>query len=77
MAHSTASMREKRQVLLSEQEWPSTEREQVVSEGEDTDEITTRASDVRKKETLGGNQRRRILSGTTLRVPLNKWGNPA
>jgi tetrahydromethanopterin S-methyltransferase subunit F len=33
----------------------------VVSEGEDTDEITTCVSDVRKKATLGGNQRRRIL----------------
>jgi predicted dithiol-disulfide oxidoreductase (DUF899 family) len=36
-------------VLLSEQEWPSAERERVVSEGEDIDEITTRVSDVRKK----------------------------
>jgi hypothetical protein len=34
------------------------ERERVVSEGEDTDEITTCVSDVRKKATLGGNQRR-------------------
>jgi hypothetical protein len=48
-------------VLLSEQEWPSTERERVVSEGEDTDEITMCVSDVRKKATLGGNQRIRIL----------------
>jgi hypothetical protein len=48
-------------VLLSEQEWPSTERERVVSEGEDRDEITTCVSDVRKKVTLGGNQRRHIL----------------
>jgi hypothetical protein len=48
-------------VLLSEQEWPSTETERVVSEGEDTDEITACISDVRKKTTLGGNQRRRIL----------------
>jgi hypothetical protein len=37
------------------------ERERVVSEGEDTDEITTCVSDVRKKTTLGGNQRRHIL----------------
>jgi hypothetical protein len=36
-------------------------RERVVSEGEDIDEITTCVSDVRKKATLGGNQRRRIL----------------
>jgi hypothetical protein len=36
-------------VLLSEQEWPSAERDRVVSEGYDTDEITTRVSDVRKK----------------------------
>jgi hypothetical protein len=48
-------------VLLSEQEWPSVEREQVVSEGEDTDEITTCVSDLRKKATLGGNQRTHIL----------------
>jgi hypothetical protein len=48
-------------VLLSEQEWPSAERERVVSKGEDTDEITTCVSVVRKKATLSGNQRRRIL----------------
>jgi hypothetical protein len=48
-------------VLLSKEEWPSAERERVVSEGEDTNEITTRVSDVRKKATLGGNQRRHIL----------------
>jgi predicted dithiol-disulfide oxidoreductase (DUF899 family) len=35
-------------VLLSEQEWSSMERERVVSE-ENTDEITTSVSDVRKK----------------------------
>jgi tetrahydromethanopterin S-methyltransferase subunit F len=52
---------ERERVLLSEQEWPSAERERVVSEGEDTDEITTCVSDVRKKVTLGGNQRRHIL----------------
>jgi hypothetical protein len=56
-------------VLLSEQEWPSAERERVVSEGEDTDEITSCASDVRKKVTLGGNQRRRILQA---RVSITK-----
>jgi hypothetical protein len=48
-------------VLLSEQEWPSAERERVVSKEEDTNEITTCVSNVRKKATLGGNQRRRIL----------------
>jgi hypothetical protein len=47
--------------LLSEQEWPSAERVRVVSEGEDTDEITTCVSDLREKATLGGNQRRCIL----------------
>jgi hypothetical protein len=36
-------------VLLLEQEWSSAERERVVSEGEDTNEITTCVSDVRKK----------------------------
>jgi hypothetical protein len=36
-------------VLLSEQEWPSAERERVVSKGEDTDQITTCISDVREK----------------------------
>jgi hypothetical protein len=30
--------RERERVLLSEQEWPSVERERVVSEGEDIDE---------------------------------------
>jgi hypothetical protein len=48
-------------VLLSEQEWPSAERERVVSEGEDTNEITTCISNVRKQPILGGNQRRCIL----------------
>jgi hypothetical protein len=52
---------ERERELLSEQEWPSAEREQVVSEGEDRDEITTCVSNVRKKEILGGNQRRHIL----------------
>jgi hypothetical protein len=33
----------------------------VVSEGEDRNEITKCVSDVRKKATLGGNQRRRIV----------------
>jgi hypothetical protein len=33
----------------------------VVSKGEDTNEITTCVSDVRKKVTLDGNQMRRIL----------------
>jgi hypothetical protein len=48
--------------VLSEHDWPSVERERVVSEEEeDTNEITTCVSDVRKKATLGGNQRRRIL----------------
>jgi hypothetical protein len=59
-------------VLLSEQEWPSAEKERVVLEGEDTDEITMCVSDVRKKATLGGNQRRHILqacvSSTNLSV---------
>jgi hypothetical protein len=36
-------------VLLSEHEWPFVERERVVSEGEDTDEITTCVSDVGKR----------------------------
>jgi tetrahydromethanopterin S-methyltransferase subunit F len=48
-------------VLLSEQEWPSVERERVVSEEEDIDDITTCVSDVRKKATLGGSQRRCLL----------------
>jgi hypothetical protein len=48
-------------LLLSEQEWPYAERKRVVSEGEDTYKITTCVSDVRKKATLGGNQRRCIL----------------
>jgi hypothetical protein len=36
-------------VLLSEQEWPSAERERVVSEGEHRRAITMYVSDVRKK----------------------------
>jgi hypothetical protein len=60
-SHLLRRERERERVLLSEQEWPSAERERVVLEGEDTDEITTCVFDVRKKATLGGNQRRRIL----------------
>jgi hypothetical protein len=48
------------------------EKERVVLEGEDTDEITTCVSDVRKKATLGGNKKRHILqacvSSTNLSV---------
>jgi hypothetical protein len=58
-------------VLLSEQEWPSAERERVVSEGEDTDKITTCVSNVRKKVTLGGNQRRRILQACVFSTKLS------
>jgi hypothetical protein len=53
--------RERECVLLSEQEWPSVERERVVSEGENTDEITTCIYDVRKKATLDHQQKRSIL----------------
>jgi hypothetical protein len=63
-------------VLLSEQEWPSFcgERASGVERIRHihTDEITTCVSDVRKKATLGANQRRRILqaciSSTNLSV---------
>jgi hypothetical protein len=52
-------------VLLSEQEWPSFygERESGVEtiRHRHTDDITTCVSDVRKKATVGANQRRRIL----------------
>jgi hypothetical protein len=58
-------------VLLSEQEWPSAEKERVVLEGEETDEITMCVSDVRKKETLGGNQRRRILQACVSSMKLS------
>jgi hypothetical protein len=47
------------------------ERERVVPEGEDTDEITTCVSDVRKKATLGGNQRRRILQACVSNAKLS------
>jgi hypothetical protein len=68
--------RERERVLLSEQEWPSFcgERASGVerTRHRHTDEITTCVSDVRKKATLGANQRRRILqacvSGTNLSV---------
>jgi hypothetical protein len=57
--------RERERVLLSEQEWPSFcgERASGVERirQRHTDEITTCVSDVRKKATLGANQRRRIL----------------
>jgi ribosomal protein S8E len=58
--------RERERVLLSEQEWPSAQRERVVSEGEDIDEQQQRASPMlEKKATLGGNQRRRVLRQET------------
>jgi hypothetical protein len=53
--------------LLSEQEWPSFCRERERASGVErirhrhADEITTCISDVRKKVTLGANERRRIL----------------
>jgi hypothetical protein len=51
--------------LLSEQEWPSFSGERASGveriRHRHTDEITTCVSDVRKKATLGANQRRRIL----------------
>jgi 3'-phosphoadenosine 5'-phosphosulfate sulfotransferase len=57
--------RERERVLLSEQEWPSFcgERASGVERirNRHIDEITTCVSDVRKKATLGANQRRRIL----------------
>jgi hypothetical protein len=56
---------------LSEQEWPYADRERVVSEGEDTHEITTCVSDVRKKATLGRNQRRRILQASVSSTKLS------
>jgi hypothetical protein len=65
-------------VLLSEQEWPSFCRERERESGVERirhrhrDEITTCVSDVRKKATLGANQRRRMLqacvSSTNLSV---------
>jgi hypothetical protein len=68
--------RERVCVLLSEQEWPSFcgERASGVERirHRHTDEITTCVSNVRKKATLGANQRRRILqacvSSTNLSV---------
>jgi hypothetical protein len=68
--------RERERVLLSEQEWPSFCGERAGSveriRHKHTDEITTCVSDVRKKATLGANQRRRILqacvSSTNLSV---------
>jgi hypothetical protein len=62
--------------LLSEQEWPSFCRERASGveriRHRHTDEITTCVSDVRKKATLGANQRRCILqacvSSTNLSV---------
>jgi hypothetical protein len=68
--------RERARVLLSEQEWPSFcgERASGVERirHRPIDEITTCVSDVRKKATLGANQRRRILqacvSSTNLSV---------
>jgi hypothetical protein len=68
--------REREEVLLSEQEWPSFcgERASGVERirHRHTNEITTCVSDVRKKATLGANQRRRILqacvSSTNLSV---------
>jgi hypothetical protein len=68
--------RERERVLLSEQEWPSFcgERASGVERirHRHGDEITTCVSDVRKKATLGANQRRRILqacvSSTNLSV---------
>jgi hypothetical protein len=68
--------RERERVLLSEQEWPSFYGERAscverIRHGH-TNEITTWVSDVRKKATLGANQRRRILqacvSSTNLSV---------
>jgi hypothetical protein len=63
-------------VLLSEQEWPSFCGEKASGvkriRHRHTNEITTCVSDVRKKVTLGANQRRRILqaciSSTNLSV---------
>jgi hypothetical protein len=43
----------------------------VVSEGEDIDDITTCVSDVRKKASLGGNQRRRILQACVSNTKLS------
>jgi hypothetical protein len=68
--------REREIVLLSEQEWPGLcgERASGVERirHRHRDEITTCVSDVRKKATLGANQRRRILqacvSSTNLSV---------
>jgi hypothetical protein len=55
-------------VLLSEREWPSAERERVVSEGEDRNEQQQRASPCEKKTTLGGNQRRRVLRNERIQL---------
>jgi hypothetical protein len=50
-------------VLLSEQEWPSATS--GVGRRRQRQAITTCVSDVRKKATLGGNQRRRVLRHET------------
>jgi hypothetical protein len=68
--------RERERVLLSEQEWPSFYGERASGveriRHRHTDEITKCISNVRKKATLGANQRRRILqacvSSTNLSV---------
>jgi hypothetical protein len=68
--------RERERVLLSELEWPSFYGERASGveriRHRHTNEITTCVSDVRKKATLGANQRRRILqacvSSTNLSV---------
>jgi hypothetical protein len=54
-------------VLLSEREWPSAERERASGVGRRRQRraITTCVSDVRKKATLGGNQRIRVLRHET------------
>jgi hypothetical protein len=48
-------------VLLSGREWPSAERASDVGRRRQRRAITMCVSDVRKKATLGGNQRRRVL----------------
>jgi hypothetical protein len=65
--------------LLSEQEWPRFRGERASGveriRHRHTDEITTCVSDVKKKATLGANQRRRILQACVSRLKYELIGN--
>jgi hypothetical protein len=66
----TGTSEERVRVLLSKREWPSKERERASGVGTRRQRraITTRVSNVRKKATLGGNQRRRLLRNERIQL---------